>query len=51
MKVKLPNVVVAEVDVQENPKIGRRLNLQGVPFICYYKNGKKIDFTKEPTKQ
>lgn len=51
IRKKHPNVIVAEIDLQENPKIGRELNLQGFPFICYYKNGKRIDFSKERTKE
>lgn len=51
MKAKYPSLVMAEIDVSENPKIGRELKLQGIPFICYYKNGKRIDYSKGKVKE
>ena len=46
MKEKYPNLVFAEIDVADNPKIGRELNIQRVPYMVYYKNSKKIEYTK-----
>lgn len=41
----------AEIDVSANPKIGRRLNLKGVPVIMYYKQGKSIEYRDRLDKQ
>lgn len=40
----MPSVRFAKVDVSENPRVGRRLKLKGVPTVVYYKEGKAIDF-------
>ena len=41
---EMPSVRFAKVDVSENPRVGRRLKLKGVPTVVYYKEGKAIDF-------
>ena len=41
----------AEIDVSSNPKIGRRLNLKGVPVIKYFKNGKSFEYRGKIDKQ
>ncbi len=41
----------AEIDVSANPKIGRRLNLKGVPVINYYKQGKSFEYRGRIDKQ
>ena len=51
MKEKYPNLVFVEIDVAENPKIGRELNIQRVPYMVYYKNGKKIEYMKGSEKE
>ena len=34
---------IMKVDVDKNPKIASRLNIDTIPTLCLYKNGKLID--------
>ena len=50
MKAKYPQLILAEIDLEENPKIGRQLQVTRLPYVTYYKNGKKIDYLKGNSK-
>ena len=46
-----PNVVFAEIDVGENPKIGRELQLRGVPTLIFFKDGKSLQYEGKPSQE
>ena len=50
MKAKYPQLLFAEIDLQDNPKIGRQLKVTRLPYVTYYKNGKKIEYLKGNSK-
>ena len=44
-------MVFAQVDVNDNPRIGRLEKLSGVPIIRYFKNGKPLPYEGRMDKQ
>ena len=48
---RYPQVVFAQVDVNDNPRIGRLEKLSGVPIIRYFKSGKPLPYEGRMDKQ
>ena len=42
LEKECPQLVFAEIDVIENPRIGRLLKLKGVPTLMYFKKQNPI---------
>ena len=36
-------VIVAKLDVDENPETAGRFNIMGIPTVLFFKNGKEVD--------